>query len=106
MYSYVACKTKQKKTNKINKPKTHRNKQWFRNYQRKKVMGERQELVKEAKHTVIVGDLILGGERTMQYAEDLSEICTLKDYIINQCHPNNFNKIKNIFYIHIICYGG
>ena len=42
------------------------------------------------------GDLTWGGEYTVQYRDDILQNCTPETLynIINQCHPNKFNRIK------------
>ena len=41
---------------------------------------------------MVIEDLTMGGEHTVQYTDDGLYNCTPEIYIINQCHPNKFNK--------------
>ena len=50
--------------------------------------GERVKRAKGVKYIVTEGDQALGGEYTMQYTDDVLQICT-PDTLngINQCYP-------------------
>ena len=43
------------------------------------------------------GDQTLGGEHTLQHTDNILQNCMLETQynVINQCHPDKFNLIKN-----------
>ena len=78
-HSHVEYKTESNK--RTGQTETHGHGQWIRGHQRE---GERREVDKGkgVKYAVMVGNLTLGGEHTMQDTDDVLLNGTLETYII------------------------
>lgn len=61
----------------------------------------RLKTVKGVRH--MEGDEPVGGEHTVLRADEVAQNGTLETYIINQCHPNKFYKIKKLPSIAMQC---